>query len=99
MDGISDFLRQHIQNLFAQDQREPAARKLAEASGKLPLVQGDRFVNDRERVLCAVLKLSGGDMAELDRHIREAQRDWRDVLMATGFGVRLESYKEWDSTR
>jgi hypothetical protein len=39
-----------------------------------------------ERIRFAVLKLSGGDLEGLRAAIREAQIDWRDVLMMAGFG-------------
>ena len=49
-----------------------------------------------ERIRFAVLKLSHGDMNQLQRHIKGAGRDWRDVLMAAGFAHRLTAHKEWN---
>jgi hypothetical protein len=50
-----------------------------------------------ERLQAAVVKLAGGDLGELDRQLREARIDWRDVLVAAGFAhedwsERLDAY-------
>jgi hypothetical protein len=45
--------------------------------------------NVDERIECfqfAALKLSEGKLSELDRAIALAKADWRDLLMAAGFG-------------
>ena len=47
-----------------------------------------------ERVRFAVLKISNGDIGELREAVRHAQIDWRDVLVAAGFGERL-AHREW----
>jgi hypothetical protein len=46
-----------------------------------------------ERVRFAVLKLSGGDLEKLRKAIKLAQTDWRDLLMAAGFGHDVNVYK------
>jgi hypothetical protein len=43
-----------------------------------------------ERVQAAVVKLADGDLGELDRQLREARIDWRDVLVAAGF-----AHEDW----
>jgi hypothetical protein len=43
-----------------------------------------------ERVQAAVVKLTGGDLGRLDRQLREARIDWRDVLVAAGF-----AHEDW----
>ena len=50
-----------------------------------------------ERVQAAVLKLADGGLGRLDRQLRAAQIDWRDVLVAAGFAhedwaERLDDY-------
>ncbi len=50
-----------------------------------------------ERVQAAVVKLAGGDLGGLDRQLREARIDWRDVLVAAGlahedWSERLDDY-------
>jgi hypothetical protein len=48
-----------------------------------------------ERIRFAVLKLSRGDLKRLDREIREAQKDWRDTLMAADFGLDVNAHLNW----
>ena len=47
-----------------------------------------------ERIRFAVLKLSGGDLEGLSGAIREAEIDWRDVLVAAGFGG-VRAHRRW----
>src|SRR5580704_7032158 len=39
-----------------------------------------------ERVRFAALKVSKGDLRELQKAVKLAHTDWRDLLMAAGFG-------------
>jgi len=48
-----------------------------------------------ERLWLAVLKLSNGDVGRLREAIALAQRDWRDVLVGSGFGHSLEAHRQW----
>jgi len=48
-----------------------------------------------ERIRFAVLKLSAGDLNELQRAIDLAQTDWRDVLVAAGFGDDTTAHHSW----
>jgi hypothetical protein len=41
------------------------------------------------------LKLSGGALNALQRPIDLAKIDWRDVLVAAGFGSDLSAHKSW----
>lgn len=52
-----------------------------------------------ERVRFAVLKLSGGDLEKLRKAVKLAQTDWRDVLMAAGFGHDVNAHKSWSPYR
>ncbi len=47
-----------------------------------------------ERLQFAALKLSDGNLEKLDRAVALAKRDWRDLLMAAGFG-QVDSHKSW----
>jgi hypothetical protein len=62
-----------VERLFSVDDRGPA-ESILERYGSAP--------HEREivRVRVAVLKLSGGDVAKLDRAVVHAKRDYRDVL-------------------
>lgn len=48
-----------------------------------------------ERLRFAALKLSGGSIAELRRALALAREDWRDLLMAAGFGFSVDAHREW----
>jgi hypothetical protein len=49
-----------------------------------------------ERIRFAVLKLSEGRIEKLVQAIELAQTDWRDVLMAAGFGEDVEAHNKWN---
>jgi hypothetical protein len=48
-----------------------------------------------DRIRAAALKRSGGSLDELDVAIRLASRDWRDLLMAAGFGEDVSAHEAW----
>ena len=48
-----------------------------------------------ERIRFAVLKLSHGSLLEFERAIAVANTDWRDVLVAAGFGSSLLAHISW----
>ena len=47
-----------------------------------------------ERIRFAALKLSDGDLSKLRRAVELAQLDFRDLLMAAGFG-EITGYEKW----
>ena len=49
-----------------------------------------------DRICFAVLKLSGGDLERLRREIDGAHCDWRDTLMAAGFGRDIHAHLTWN---
>jgi hypothetical protein len=65
-----------------------------ECGDNLPFVEPS-FTRLAERIRFAVLKLSHGDLAKLKREIREAQVDWRDTLVAAGFGHDASTHRKW----
>jgi|SRR6516162_305436 hypothetical protein len=60
-------------------------------SASLPFLDGPSRERERARVQLAVLKLAAGDVKQLEHWLREAEIDWRDVLVASG----LEN-DDWD---
>ena len=48
-----------------------------------------------ERIRFAVLKLSSGSLPEFERAIATANSDWRDVLVAAGFGSSALAHIHW----
>jgi hypothetical protein len=77
--------KQHIAALFAPSERSAAVRLLA---GLFPVSSP----SDWERVHFAALRVSDGDLARLAEIV---QRDWRDTLMAAGFGDDVHAHETW----
>ena len=49
-----------------------------------------------DRIRFAALKISGGDMGQLKQAVELAQTDWRDLLMAAGFGHDTSAHCAWE---
>ena len=85
----------HIEKLFRPEEREAAEKLLCEeCADNLPFSKGAGPVS-AERIRFAVLKLSGGSLDELKRSIDQAKIDWRDVLVAAGFGHSVNAHRDW----
>jgi hypothetical protein len=92
---LTEATRERISALFSDaDTGRVEALLLSRCGENLPLVS-PVYVQLVERIRFAVLKLSDGRFEELEIHIGEASRDWRDVLMAAGFGEDIEAHLEW----
>ena len=88
---LSAGLRQRIAMMFAPDEIDLVTSLLTDECGpKLT-----RYPVLLDRIRYAVLKLSGGDLAELRKAIRIAQQDWRNALVWAGFGQSLNAHEEW----
>jgi hypothetical protein len=94
-DPLGPGLQAKVAALFGPDDA-PAATALLEAQcGEgLPLI-ASQGANGIERVRCAVLKLSGGSLEALEAAVRRANRDWRDVLVWSGFGDDPLAHRAW----
>lgn len=87
--------RNRIQILFPPSQWSVVEDLLESRCGdNLPFVEPSH-ARLAERIRFAVLKLSQGDLAELQRQIEEAHVDWRDVLMAADFGGDSSAHGRW----
>ena len=85
----------HLDSLFQSASRDVAADLLINQCGNnLPLLK-DKDEFQLERVRFAALKVSGGDLEKLRSAVKLAQRDWRDLLMAAGFGD-VNAHKSWE---
>jgi hypothetical protein len=95
MPPLTPGCEERIALLFAPDEVALVRALLEEECGNnLPLLeQADSVTMDRYRF--AVLKLSGGDLGKLDRALRLAKIDWRDLLMGAGFGYSVTAHLEW----
>jgi hypothetical protein len=87
--------RLRIHALFPESEWDSVERMLLTTCGdNLPLVDSTR-VELAERIRFAVLKLSEGRVSELEHHIAIAAIDWRDTLVAAGFGHSVTAHKSW----
>lgn len=91
---LSQRTRQLVEALF-DSAREEAAYWLEEECGNNLPFCADADEAGMERIRFAVLKLSGGNMNQLLRAIDEARMDWRDLLMAAGFGGDTSAHEAW----
>ena len=92
---LSPNTRLRIEALFRQDQRDAAQTLLeSECADNLPFCErSDMFALERLRF--AVLKLAGGNLERLQREIEHAKMDWRDTLIAAGFGQDVKAHEGW----
>lgn len=92
---VSAETQRRVDALFPADHRERiAAYLLHECGDNLPMVETS-YEQLAERIRFAVLKLSNGNFQRLTEQTREAAMDWRDVLMAAGFGEDVEAHLAW----
>jgi hypothetical protein len=92
---MSPEVRKKLEALFPQE-HWPAAITLleTECGENLPLID-KQGVEGIERVRCAALKLSEGSLPKLQRAVEIAKFDWRDVLVAAGFGNDVTAHRAW----
>jgi len=48
-----------------------------------------------ERIAAAALRKSEGSLEKLEAATKLAARDWRDLLMAAGFGHDISAHEAW----
>jgi hypothetical protein len=77
---LTELVTRKVKQWFPADEQAEAVRLLeTECARNLPFCDA-WDAKDLEGVRLAVVKLSGGRMAELRRQVEEAKLDWRDVL-------------------
>ena len=81
--------------LFARQHRAEATRLLIEECGSnLPYCEKANEYG-LERIRFGTLKLSQGDLLRLREAVELAKTDWRDLLVAAGFGNDTQAHKHW----
>ena len=92
---LSPHTQELIERLFVEAVRAEAEHMLVERCGNnLPFCdQDDEF--QMERIRFAVLRIGLGDLEETRKAMDLAKRDWRDVLVWSGFGNDLKAHKHW----
>ena len=90
---LTEETARRVARLFPSADRDLVSTLLVEQCGdNLPLVDTAAGI---ERIRVAALKVSGGDLNALQRAITLAKQDWRDLLMAAGFGHDASAHKSW----
>jgi hypothetical protein len=88
---LSPEIEKRIELLFEPEDREEVRCLLVKECGEnIPMWKSAGL----ERLRLAVLKLSEGKVDRVRQWVNEAKIDFRDVLMAAGFGDG-ESHKAW----
>lgn len=86
--------RDHVAILFPTAQEKVAEILVRECGNNLPLLEkADALALERLRF--AVLRLSEGRFDKLRSAIELAKVDWRDLLLAAGFGEDAEAHLKW----
>jgi len=85
---LSGEILEKIRSVFPSEQIEEVARILITQCGQnLPFMEkADQFNQNLRRVRLSVLGLCKGDMHKLRELVEDAKRDWRDVIVAGGYG-------------
>lgn len=84
-----------VQRIFPPEQHDGVSALLRARCGSgLPLVN-PCTPESLERIRFAALKLSDGSLPQLERAVAIANIDWRDVLVAAGFGSSLSAHLDW----
>ena len=92
---LSPESQERVELLFPPE-LQPRVRVLLEeeCGDHLPMLKHvDAVAIDRFRF--AALKLSDGDLPKLERAIKLAKRDWRDLLVAAGFAYSVTAHRSW----
>lgn len=96
--ALSPATRLRLDLMFRPEERADAARLLVEQCGNnLPFLE-NLDAQRLERFQFAALKLSRGNLAGLLRATDLAKADWRDLLMAAGFGEDVRAHESWMPT-
>ena len=92
---LSKGTESRLEALFAKGDRQEAEALLIEECGNnLPLCKG-KSECELERIRFATLRESEGSLKKLRSSIALAKLDWRDLLMAAGFGEDPSAHERW----
>ena len=92
---LSPETERRLDALFVGAARQVAAYLLVTQCGANIPLWTSTDPEGLERIRFAALKLSNGNLAELRRAVEIAQIDWRDVLVAAGFGKDPGAHVHW----
>ena len=93
--SLTDATVDCIHRMFSLTDRDRVSTLLIEECGDTLPLSIPANPASLERIRFAVLKVSGGDLNRLQQAIDLAKVDWRDVLVAAGFGSDLIAHTSW----
>lgn len=94
--ALSDETRRRVEMLFPGDDVLTATELLVNDCGSnLPFLENES-PKSLERFRFAALKLSKGRLDMLIEAVCLAQEDYRDLLMAAGFGEDVHAHEQWE---
>ena len=95
MISLSPKTKKLLNAVFPEKLRTQASLVIEhECANNLPFCEKNNMYQ-LERIRFAVLKLSAGNLEKLTEAVNIAKVDWRDVLVAAGFGYSTTAHEEW----
>lgn len=88
---LSSRQRAYIARVFSREQFAEAERRLATLNGE----REDATPESLDRLRLAALRVSGGSLEGLQNALDLAAQDWRDLLVAAGFGNDPTAHLSW----
>jgi hypothetical protein len=91
---------ENLLNAFFPESLRGEAKDLIETmcGDNLPFCENSRS-EEIERIRFSAIRISEGKLDKLCDAIELAQTDWRDLLMAAGFGQDPEEHNKWYKDR
>lgn len=92
---LSPLVVQQVKCLFAENDQAEVSRLLNETCGKQTFYRKMDWSELSERVQCAVLKLSNGDMDRFNQALDLFKDNWNNLLIEAGFGHDPNAHIKW----
>lgn len=95
MAALTETTERLVEKLFAPAE-QGAVRQLllTQCGNNLPFLEA-ATAEQLERFRFAALKISDGKLPALQRAVQVAREDWRDLLVAAGFGHDVTIHWKW----
>lgn len=92
---LTERVQEAIQLMFPEEIALLVREQLIyECAENIPFCEGCS-PDQMDRIRLSALKLSDGDYTHLKEAVALAQKDWRDLFMAAGFGCDPEAHLGW----
>ncbi|MDE3201486.1 MAG: hypothetical protein KGN79_11260 [Acidobacteriota bacterium] len=93
--ALSEEVQLRVKILFKAEERAFASELLASDCGNNLPFCANSTPSELDRIRCAALKLSEGEIAKLKKAVVLAKLDWRDLLVAAGFADDVYAHEQW----